>query len=114
MKKFLTITAATLFTATSLIATISPSQARSLQAYCRAEARHAAYDAGGNNVAAGAITGAAIGGLFGALTGHGHASNTLTGVAVGGIGGGALGDAGSNDASRQAYWDTYNDCMDNN
>ncbi|MEO9168631.1 MAG: hypothetical protein ABI230_09530 [Aestuariivirga sp.] len=114
MKKFLTITAATLFTATTLVATIAPSQARSLQAYCRAEARHAAREAGGNNVAAGALTGAAVGGLFGAITGHGAASNTLTGVAVGGIGGGALGAAGSNDAARQAYWEAYNDCMDNN
>ena len=113
MKKILTITVATLLASATLIATATESQARSRQSICRAEARAAARHVGGDRVAQGAIAGAALGGLFGAVTGHGAASNTLTGVAAGGVGGGVLGAATTPDAQRRAYAEAYQDCMDN-
>jgi len=111
MKKLFTLTTTSLLIGAAFIATATPSYADRRDRMCRAEARHAARHAGGNNVAAGALTGAAIGGLFGAITGHGHASNTLTGVAVGGVGGGLLGAAGSNEQANRVYWQVYNECM---
>ena len=112
MKKILNVAAISLIACATLAVTVGDAQARSRQSICRAEARAAAREAGGGNVAAGALTGAAIGGLFGAVTGHGAASNTLTGVAAGGVGGGLLGAAGQNEAMRRAYWEAYQDCMD--
>ena len=113
MKKFFTVAALTLLTASTLIATTSESQARSRKSICRAEARLVARQEGGNRVGNGALAGAAIGGLFGAVTGQGALSNTLTGVAAGGVGGGILGAATTPDAQRRAYWAAYQDCMDN-
>lgn len=83
------------------------------RAYCDDYARRVAYRGGDPNaVVGGAVTGAILGGAFGAITGQGHASNIGTGVAVGGVTGGVLGAAGSNGhISQRAYDGAYWDCM---
>lgn len=113
MKKIITIAAVGLLASATLIASAGESQARSRQSICRAEARQAARQHGGDRVGNGALAGAAVGGLFGAVTGGGALSNTLTGVAAGGVGGGLLGAATGPGAQRQIYWAAYQDCMDN-
>ena len=83
------------------------------RAYCDDYARRVAYrGADPNAVVGGAVTGAILGGAFGALTGQGHASNIGTGVAVGGVTGGVLGAAGSQGhVSQRDYDQAYWNCM---
>ena len=84
------------------------------RAWCEDYARRAANRSSDPNaVVGGAVTGAILGGAFGAITGQGHASNIGTGVAVGGVTGGVLGAAGSQGhfsqrTYNQVYWNCIN------
>ena len=102
---------------TALAATSGGANAQSFghQGQCEDYARRVAYRQGdANNVVGGALAGAALGGVFGAITGNGHASNIGTGLAVGAATGGVLGAASGNGRyDRQAYDRAYWRCMRN-
>ena len=111
-RTFRTILAIALGAAT-LASTADMSFAMSKKQYCRSVARHEAYRAGNNSVGTGIAAGAATGGIFGAITGHGAGSNIVTGLAIGAVGGGLLGAASSSSHRDAVYRQVYEDCMYN-
>jgi uncharacterized protein YcfJ len=113
MNRFFKLSLASLLALGTLAATADSSFAYSRRGYCQAYARHATRHVGGDQVVTGLALGAATGGIFGALTGQGHGSNIATGLAIGGVGGGMLGAASGSEERRRAYFEAYQECMDN-
>ncbi len=113
MTRFIKLSLASLIAFGTLAATADASFARSRRAYCQAYARSAARHVGGDQVVTGLALGAATGGIFGAITGHGAGSNIATGLAVGGVAGGLGGAVAGSEQKRRVYFEAYQDCMSN-
>ena len=111
MYRFIKIALASLLAMSTLAIAVSDADAMSRKRYCQAYARREAARAGGDQVVGGAALGAAAGGLFGAVTGHGAGSNIVTGLALGGVGGGIAGAVSGSEAKKEAYWQAYHDCL---
>ncbi len=110
MTRFIKLSLASLIAFGTLAATADASFARSRRSFCQAQARSAARHVGGDHVVTGLALGAAGGGLIGALSGN---NNFVPGLAIGAVGGTMAGAVSGSEAKRQAYWETYQNCMGN-